>query len=288
LGQYKFSGGTITGNNLRLTLDGQFLFTGGTLILKSLTSYSSIPSNFQFGGGTLQASGDLSTTVPMTMTGVNGNANINTSGYAVTLAGALSGPGGLNKLGSGMLILSAGNSYYGKTDVNAGTLAVNGSLNSGGLVVVNNGGILGGTGSVGNVMVNSGGHIAPGNSAGVLRLAGGLTLNSGALLDFDLANTAASDKISMTGSTLYLNGQQFADFTFTVLSGFGSGTYILIDAGGIQGSLGNNISGDIGGLSVSLSMSGNDLVLNVVPEPSIWILLATFGVGLFAYTRRRW
>ncbi len=148
--------------------------------------------------------------------------------------------------------------------------------------------ILMGSGTVlGNVVAASGSHIAPGNSAGILTLTGNLTLNSGALLDFDLANTAASDKISMTGSTLYLTGQQFSDFVFTPLDGFGAGIYVLIDAGGIQGNLGDNLSGNIGGLSALLTTSGNDLVLNVVPEPSIWILLATSGLALLAYLKRQ-
>jgi autotransporter-associated beta strand protein len=266
--------------------NGTYNLNGGTLITLSIIQGSGTAA-FNFGGGTLQASWTFSTSLPMTLTGDGGNANINTAGNSIILSGVLSSSGGLNKLGSGTLILSASNSYYGETDINAGMLAVNGSLNSSGLVVVNNGGILGGTGSVGNVTVNSGGHIAPGNSAGTLTLAGDLTLNSGALLDFDLAGAAASDKISMTGSTLYLNGQLFSDFAFNPQTGFGLGTYILIDAGGIQGILGDNLSGNIGGLSASLSISGDDLMLTVVPEPSIWILLATVGLGLFAYAGRR-
>lgn len=152
--------------------------------------------------------------------------------------------------------------------------------------MVNSGGILGGTGSVGNVILNPGGQIAPGNSAGRLTIMGDLTLSSGALLDFDLANTAASDKISMTTSTLHLNGQQFSDFAFNPLSGFGSGVYVLIDAGAIQGSLDDNLSGNIAGLSASLSTSGNHLILTVVPEPSVWITLATAALALFTYAMK--
>ena len=42
----------------------------------------------------------------------------------------------------------------------------------------------------------------------------------------------------MSSSTLYLNGQNFSDFNFTALSGFGMGIYTLIDAGTISGNLG--------------------------------------------------
>jgi hypothetical protein len=100
-----------------------------------------------------------------------------------------------------------------------------------------------------------------------------------------LANTAASDKISMSFSTLYLNGQDFSDFNFTALSGFGNGTYTLIDAGTISGSLGSYLTGNIGAYSATLSTSGSDIVLTVVPEPGTWVLLAIACVGFFVGKR---
>ena len=67
----------------------------------------------------------------MTLTGSGGNGNINTSGYAVTLSGVLSGSGGLNLLGAGTLTLTASNTYSGGTTISAGTLQV-GNGGSGG------------------------------------------------------------------------------------------------------------------------------------------------------------
>ncbi len=126
---------------------------------------------------------------------------------------------------------------------------------------------------IGNIAATAGSHIAPGDSAGILTILGNLTLNSGEVLDFELADITASDKISMTGSTLYLNNQQFSSFNFKPLGGFSQGTYILIDAGNIQGNLGPNLDGNIGGLPAFLSLSGDNLVLNVVPEPSTLVML---------------
>jgi len=45
---------------------------------------------------------------------------VDTAGYSVTLSGVLSGIGGLNKLGSGTLILSASNSFTGPVGFNGG------------------------------------------------------------------------------------------------------------------------------------------------------------------------
>jgi autotransporter-associated beta strand protein len=296
-GTFNQSGGT---NKVSLLVfagtNGTYNLNGGTLITSSITKYSGNAS-FNFGGGTLQASGNLSISLPMTLTGINGNANIDTAGYAVTLSGVLSGDGGLNKLGSGTLTLSASNTYGGNTNISAGTLTLSrtGTIGSSAIIDVLSGGILDtsaknsyggfslnsmqilqGNGNViGNIVATQGSHIAPGDSTGVLTIAGNLTLNSGALLNFDLDSTSASDKIAMTGSTLFLNTQQFSDFTFNPLNDFGIGTYVLIDAGSIQGSLGTNFSGTIGGLPASLSTLGNDLVLTVVPEPATIGLLAT-------------
>jgi autotransporter-associated beta strand protein len=92
---------------------------GGTLIVGMLFKGNSTGS-FNFGGGTLQPRSNLATLIPMTLTGVGGNANVDTAGYLVTLSGALSGIGGLNKLGSGTLVLGASNSFTGPVNFNGG------------------------------------------------------------------------------------------------------------------------------------------------------------------------
>jgi hypothetical protein len=139
---------------------------------------------------------------------------------------------------------------------------------------------------VGAVVAAAGSCIAPGDSAGTLTLTGDLTLNDGALLDFELGAVEGSDKISMASSTLYLGNQEYGDFMYTALSGFGAGEYVLIDAGVISGSLGTNLSGAVGGLPATLKVSGNDLVLNVVPEPGVWVLLG-MGFLMGAIGRRK-
>ncbi|WP_181425021.1 S8 family serine peptidase, partial [Serratia marcescens] len=59
----------------------------------------------------------------------------------------ISGHGGLTKQGIGTLVLTGNNTYAGPTLVNQGRLAVNGSVTS--AVSVQNGGIVGGSGTVG-------------------------------------------------------------------------------------------------------------------------------------------
>jgi hypothetical protein len=135
----------------------------------------------------------------------------------------------------------------------------------------------------------AGSHIKPGDGVGTLTIGGNLTLSDGALLDYELGSVANSDLILMTGSTLYLNGQDFSDFNFTLLGGFWAGTYTLIDAKTISGSLSTeNLSGTLGDhCTGTLSVVGNDLVLTVVPEPGTLVLLMVAGVGLLAWAWRR-
>jgi autotransporter-associated beta strand protein len=283
--------------------------TGGTLITPSI-SQGSGAAVFNFGGGTIQAGGNLlSISFPMTLTGEGGNANIDTVGYSVSVSGILSGDGGLNKLGTGTLKLGGANTYKGNTLIQAGKLMLSSSGSIGSSPIIDilsgasfdisarnsgNGGftlasaqtIIGAGTVTGNLVAGSGSHIDPGDSAGVLTVTGKLTLNSGALLDFELAAVSASDMISMSSSTLYINNLDFTAFNFTALSGFSVGTYTLIDAGTISGNLGSNLTGAIGSYSGTLSKSGNDLILTVaVPEPGTWILLAMGFLAMIAYRR---
>jgi len=118
---------------------GTYNLNGGTLILNGLAKGGGTAA-FNFGGGTLWAGGSFSSSLPMTLTGIGGNANINTNGHAVTLSGILSGPDGLTKSGAGTLTLSAANDYNGRTSVTAerielGPAAQNAVFNLGGAVV---------------------------------------------------------------------------------------------------------------------------------------------------------
>jgi autotransporter-associated beta strand protein len=204
------------------------------------------------------------------------------------LSGILSGTRNIGKDGDGTLQLTANNTFSGTITLWRGKLLVDGALSPNSTVVVHGSTTLGGVGNVGNVEVTVGGTIAPGESAGILSLAGNLTLDAGALLDFDLGSQANSDKIAMSSSTLTLSDQKFSDFDFHTLMGFGEGTYVLIDAGTVHGSLNAEDNGSVGGLPATLSVSGGDLVLTVVPEPSSLVLLAICAMSLFGVARRRY
>jgi len=81
----------------------------------------------------------------------------------------------LIKYGIGTLTIAGTASYTGPTTVNAGLLDVNGSIASSSLVTVNAGGTLGGNGTVGPTSILARGTLSPGNSVGLMTVAGSLT-----------------------------------------------------------------------------------------------------------------
>lgn len=225
----------------------------------------------------------------LVVTAQDANATANFSG--VISNGATFG-NSVTKTGPGTVILSGNNTYNGPTTVSAGRLVINGNQSTAtGLVSVNANGTLGGIGTIGGaVTVALDGRLAPGNSIGTLNLASTLTLADGALFTYELGAPGNNDRINMTASALTLNNQEFTDFTFLPETGFGIGTFTLIDAGTITGSLGASTTGIInfGGTdyNAALAVSGNDLVLNVaaIPEPNTLVMA---GLGLLGFAGLR-
>ncbi len=132
----------------------------------------------------------------------------------------------------------------------------------------------------GSVGVSASGTISI--AGGTLELSGDLWLNEGSKLALELGPLSTSDKISMAYSTLRVSTLEFSDFTLTAIDGISVGTYTLIDAGSIDGGLGENISGWFDGCFGTLAISGNDVVLNVtaVPEPGVCAIIVGMAAAL--------
>lgn len=173
--------------------------------------------------------------------------------------GCTSGPGSLEKVGAGTLILSGPNSYTGTTAVNGGVLQVDGSIESSSQTTVNAGGTLAGVGTVSDTKIVSGGIFAPGDAApgGFLTVAGNLAFQSGALYFVQL-NSMASSFANVTG-TAALNGLVGASFApgSTVMKQY----MILSAAGGVSGGFAG-VATLPGGLIGSLSYDPTHAYLN--------------------------
>jgi hypothetical protein len=284
----------------------------------TVTSLSSTGSGFSIGllsssnGNVTSNNPDFTVnqSVNTTFTGtINGVGN-NTNSTRTRLS--------LTKNGTGDLTMTGAiNNLERTTNINGGRFIINSATTSFGDVVattaisVNNGGTLGGTGNItttagDNIVVADGGKL----EAGLNGFAGKLTmaLGTNATLDisaatagvgtgwlrFDLgADTTAGttyDQFNLTGGALKIGtaNLSFADFDFNAIAGFGAGNYTLFQTTtAIDGSLSDSNSGTINGLSSSLSISGTNLILTAVPEPSTWALIACSLATLVVLRRRR-
>ena len=238
---------TLNGTN---TSTGGTRIDAGTLTLGHATNTLADTGAVNVNGGTLDLGTNTDTVGAVTLTSgsITSSSGILTgSSYAVEsgiVSAILSGAGvGLTKTTAGTVTLSGDNTYTGATNVNDGTLRVNGnqSTASGNVSVAANA-TLGGTGTLG----------------------GTTTIAASGKLEFNLSTNAASHNSLelVVGKAL-----TFADIsTLTITSSGGAipGTYTLITGG-------NNITGVApatvilppGWTADAPTISGNSLLLNV-------------------------
>jgi autotransporter-associated beta strand protein len=266
-----------------LALTGTNTYTGPTNFNAGTTTFTAL-GNFgggtalNFGGGTLQWTTGNTTDISARTVTFHSTGTLDTNGNNVTLAGTVGGggAGGFTKAGAGVLTLAGANDYAGLTQISAGTLrAANagGSATGSGPVQVGSGGTLAGPGSLaGLVTVQSGGVLAPGTSVGTLTV-GGLTLNAGAVLDFEFNTTPANDRIMVSGAGgLTLNGGGFNLYHEGGTSAFHTpGTYSLIGYSGSVGGAGP------GALSVLNPMAGFNYTFASTPS---FVTLTISAAGL--------
>lgn len=296
------NGGTLVnsaaGNNgwgIAYTLNGATMQSNGG------TANATAASKFSFGGpsgGNNTSVNVIGTTASsisghVDLRGDNGNTNVNftvNAGATLNIPAAVSETGatppagvGLTKLGGGLLTLQAANTYTGSTVVSAGTLSVTGATGSGALSVAN-GATLTGNGSIGGAAtIAGGGHVAPGNPLGALTFAGGVALNSGAVLDLALGTT--SDLVRVSGGTFASAGGVTINLADS--GGFGAGSYTLADFTGATASGINAASFTLGttpsnAYVYALSIQGSKLMLTAsVPVPPLVTSVSGPADGLY-------
>ena len=209
-------------------------------------------------------------------------AHIDSNGFRVSTDDGFVGPGGINKLGQGVLDLRGVSFLAALSTVQAGTLLVNGGVT--GDVQVNGGATLGGSGRVqGVVSVLPGGTLSPGNSPGTLTV-GSLVLQPGSILTIELG--APGDQIAAMGD-VRLNGR--INFTGDP-SAFGSGSFLsyggtLVDAGIVIGSLPDGL--DPRAFVFDFSTPGLVGVMQAVPETGTGLLMSLGGLALLLTSRKR-
>ncbi|WP_426534995.1 autotransporter outer membrane beta-barrel domain-containing protein [Bradyrhizobium sp. McL0615] len=182
--------------------------------------------------------------------------------------------GGSGKDNFNLSLIGAGNQYDGFSTFNkvgssnwtvtgtgaqdwnvlGGTLSVNGVIN--GLVTINAGGTLGGTGTIDNVLVN-GGVLAPGNSIGTLNVAGSLTFSAASSYMVEISG-ASSDLTRVTGVAT-LGG---ATVVVVPIGTVAKHYTILTATGGLPDTFNPAVSGVSSNLNPTLSYDAINVYLN--------------------------
>ena len=205
---------------------------------------------------------------------------------------------GLTKSGTGVVTLQAVNTYNGETIVQDGTLIVNGSLQSP-LTTVNNGALLGGSGSLQGVLLNRG-TISAGNSAGLLSM-NSLNASNGNFV-FELgAPTSRGITYDAIDVTSLLTLGTDTNFTFEVLDNYSfqmNDSYDLFNFSSIEASTFDvntllaalpNLDTANSNLKWDANSFTTDGIVNVIPEPSTFSLMfgGLTGLIVLKIMRRR-
>lgn len=297
------------GGSVAMNFTGAFTLLGNAA--KTITFNNT--GGTTLSGSTIQlgaVNGTGARTVTMT---VGGTASALISGALVS--NASTGLTSVLKNGSGTLTFSGANTYTGDTVVSVGTLLANtavsgtNSATGAGTVSVSATGTLGGIGQITpgagkQITVANGGTMAPGDAGiGTLTVNGAnttsavLSLATGANFAFELNSTGSgnfqSDKIALlngAANDFVFGGSNVINFTDLSGGSLAHGAYILFTADAASAysgfenlSIGTGLDAYAGS---TLQLSGNDIILYVVPEPTTWAQLA-IGLTMVIVLRRR-
>lgn len=309
-GGFTLNAGTMAASGINAMGAGALVINGGGIRSSSTAArdFSGKQTSITIGGdfflGDATNNGALTFTGPTSLGSSVRTITVNSS---VNWNGAISGGGGITKLGAGTLTLKGDSIYTGTTTISAGTLLVTNTSGSGtgtGNVTTVSGTTLGGTGTIAPTTTSSvilGGSVTPGvaGAAGTLTFTpadGNVTFQNTSSIAFELFGNGNNDKIVLVSS-----GSGLLD-----VSSMAAGSVSVSFAGGYTPSLGHAFDlldwSGVSGLStslLSLSTTGFDpswawdtsqfttngtLSVVLVPEPS---RIATLAMGLSVALRRR-
>ena len=168
----------------------------------------------------------------MTLGSSGGMINV-TGANVLTVPGVINGNGALTLSGSGTVLLQGSNNYSAQTNVNSGTLRVDGSIASSSTIVNGSTAVLSGSGTIGPVNVAVG-TVAPGDSGSGTLTTANLSLAAGTSLNYTLANPGGGSPLSSAALTLPISGSVNVNIN-NIAAPLPFGTYPLISYSSLSG-----------------------------------------------------
>jgi autotransporter-associated beta strand protein len=275
-----------------ITIPGDTTITVGTINIDSNSAYTisgalgvSFPGqlNFEVTSGTASlnvtaVNGNGAHTISASINLLNSVVVSNASLGPLTLSGVIGSfelIEGLTKNGAGALVLTNHDTYLGDTVVNAGTLQVDGSLQSFTGITVNPGGTLDGTGAVGNITATGGGIVEPGHT-GAPAVPGTLTAAN--------ADLSGGGNLQIVVNGIASPGSQYSvlDVSHGDLTLAGSSILTLDVAGLMTGGTAVGVSrfNTITGLPATVRLINNALNFTATPAATPSTLDVAFSAPL--------
>ena len=260
-GVYNQNGGTSQGRNgggLYVEVGSQPFSTatlnlnGGTFKARRIRSVNAGLSTVNFNGAQVVVDRDGGDGVDAdflnNITTANilaGGANIDTGTNNIAIAQVLGGIGGLNKTGTGTLLLNGVNTYTGNT-VATGTLGGSGTI-------------------AGNVNAQS---LSPGSAAGIgqLTISGNLTFSGNLSVDVATSVSPSNDVIAVTGSQAHTGPGNVVVNNLGPVLQVGQKFYLF--NGVLAGGAALTVTGGGATWQNNLAADGSIQVLTVLPAPT--------------------
>jgi uncharacterized protein with beta-barrel porin domain len=185
------------------------------------------------------------------------------------------GFGTFNKIDSSIWTLTGTSTFAGDINVNGGTLVVNGNVSAAGIMMVNPGGTLSGTGVVPFTLLDDGATLAPGpvgSGTGALTIMDRVMFCACSLYSVKVSGTGNDFAQIMAGGGLGGTGDAFLDGPVRVSSPTSSYRFntpytILTTQGGLNGTTFSSLTTPVG-IVGALSYTADDVLLTLTSQLS--------------------